>query len=388
MRAAAVLLVLGAGCEALQPPRVGAGPRRAPAVAATTATEAVLDQLEVGAAPLDWEELGFTYRPTRCHVQYTYKNGAWDAGELVDEPYLKIHIGATALHYGQAAFEGLKAFAQKDGSVKIFRPFENAARMQRSAQRSLMAEVPDEVFIEGVRRAVAANKDFIPPYGAGGSLYVRPLLVGSGARIGLQPADEYTFIVLVVPVGAYYKGSGPTPVSAVVIDDYDRAAPKGVGSVKVAGNYVADLLPSVLGKKRGFPIGLYLDAETRQYVEEFSTSNFFGITKDGTYVTPLSDAVLPSITNKSLMTVAEAAGIKVERRRVKLAEVFDGSLTEVAACGTAVVVTPIKQLVQGDRLVSIGDGETVGPKTLMLYDTIRAIQIGDLPDPYGWMVSL
>ena len=388
--AALVAALAAAPSAALLPAARLSLSRPGPLARASAAAAAAVDKaeaLEVGSQPLDWANLGFQYRQARCHVEYTWRDGSWDAGRLVDEPYLRLHVGATALHYGQAAFEGLKAFAQKDGSVRLFRPDENAKRMRASAKRSMMAEVPEELFLEAVKRAVAANRDYVPPYGSGGSLYVRPLLIGSGERIGLQPAPEYTFVVLVVPVGAYYKGDGPTPVPCMVVEGYDRAAPRGVGNVKVAGNYAADLLPNALGRDQGYPIGLYLDAATRTKVEEFSTSNFIAVSKDGrTYATPDSDAVLPSITNKSLMELAKANGLEVQRRPIAIDEVFDGKFSEIAACGTAVVVTPIKSLVHGTKVVEIG--EAVGPVTKMLYDQIRAIQDGDAPDTFGWTVPV
>lgn len=345
-----------------------------------------------GSADLDWPNLGFEFRDTNAHVKYTWKEGeGWNSGELVSENYVQVHIGATALHYGQACFEGLKAFAQADGTVRLFRPDENAARMKNSCDRLLMAAPPAELFLEACRRAVAANLEYVPPHGSGGALYVRPLLFGSGPRIGLQPADEYTFIVLVTPVGDYYKGGLGDGVSALVVGDYDRAAPKGVGAVKVAGNYAADLLPNSLGKAAGYPIALYLDARERKYVEEFSTSNFVGITTDGTYVTPESPAVLPSITNKSLLDLAEKAfGMPCERRPIALAEVESGAFAEVAAVGTAVVITPISEIVTSDGVATtIGaDVGVPGPTCAKLYERIRAIQTGDAEDEYGWTVAV
>lgn len=332
---------------------------------------------------IDWQTLGFSYMDTRCHVRYTWKNGCWDTGVICEDPYLKLHMAATALHYGQSAFEGLKAFNCKDGKTRIFRMDENAKRMMSSAQRLRMAEVPQEIFQEAVRRAVAENLDYVPPYGTGGSLYIRPLLFGSGARIGVQPADEYTFLVLVTPVGNYYKG-GLKPVSAIVMDGYDRAAPQGVGHVKVAGNYAADLEPNHLAKSQGFPINLYLDAREHKYIDEFGTSNFIAITQDDTYVTPDSSSALPSITNKTLMTLAAESGMKVERRPVAFSEV--AGFKEVAACGTAVVITPVNCIVHGDgETIEVGPRDGVGPIFQKLYQQVRGIQTGELPDQHGWL---
>lgn len=256
----------------------------------------------VGEANLDWANIGFEYRQTNSFVQCTFKDGKWGEIETRVEPYINLHIGATSLHYGQACFEGMKAFQGADGKVRIFRPQENAKRMTASCNRICMEPPSEEMFIDAVKKAVRDNLSFLPPYGTGGALYIRPILFGSGPRIGLQPSDEYTFIVMVMPVADYYKG-GIKPVHAVVIEDYDRAAPRGVGNAKVAGNYAADILASQNAKSRGFPIALYLDAKTNKYIEEFSTSNFLSIDKDGAYVTPKSETILPSVTNKSLMQV-------------------------------------------------------------------------------------
>ncbi|EWM23282.1 branched-chain amino acid aminotransferase [Nannochloropsis gaditana] len=339
-----------------------------------------------GTANLDWANLGFEFRQTRSHIKFVWKNGEWSEGELVADPYVKVHIANTGLHYGQAIFEGLKAFAWQDGSIRIFRPQENAKRLRMSAERLLMTAFPEDKFVEAVRRVVADNADYVPPFGTGGSLYIRPLLFGSGPRIGLNPSDEYTLLIMPIPVGDYYKG-GLSPVSALVIDDYDRAAPRGVGHVKVAGNYAADLLPNLLGKKKGYPIGLYLDAKTNSFVEEFSTSNFVAIDSSGAFVTPRSPTVLPSITNKSLMDLARDEGLAVQERAIPITEVK--TLREVAACGTAVVVTPVNRVVYRDEVIKIGgeDGGT-GPVTAKLYSRVRAIQQGEAEDKFSWTVKV
>jgi len=335
-----------------------------------------------------WEDLGFEFRPTNAHLEIKYTedadgNGSWGEPTLVQEPFVHLHIGATALHYGQACFEGLKAFCHADDTVHVFRPTENAARMQTSCRRILMPELPTETFVAAVDQVVRANLEYVPPHGTGGALYIRPLLFGSGPRIGLQPAAEYTFCILVIPVGDYYAGGLSQPVDGIVIQDFDRAAPRGVGAVKVAGNYAADLLPNQQSKKRGYPIGLYLDAATQSCIEEFSTSNFVGIDNDTkTYVTPQSPSVLPSITNKSLMQIAaDLPGWTVEARAVGVAEMehFD----EVLAVGTAVVVTPVGSITHGNRTYEFG-GHKIGPTTRRLYDTVRAIQSGEMEDVYGW----
>ena len=342
--------------------------------------------VQVGSANLDWPNLGFEYRQTDSFVKCEYKDGQWGAVQLESDPFIKIHIGATALHYGQACFEGLKAFHTKSGKVCIFRPQENADRIARSSRRVCMPPLPEEKFLDAVRLAVKQNLAFVPPYGTGGALYIRPLLYGSGPRIGLQPASEYTFIVMVLPVADYYKG-GLKPVPAVVVDDYDRAAPRGVGAAKVAGNYAADLLPNMAAKKGGYPIALYLDAKTNTFVEEFSTSNFLAIDKNGAYVTPKSDAILASITNKSLMELAANSGMDVQVRPVPIEEVMGGNFAEIAACGTAVVVTPVDKVVYKDRVATIG-ANTVGPSIKKLYDRVREIQNGEEDDRMGWMYEV
>jgi len=349
---------------------------------ATTTTSAV------GSKNLDWPNLGFEYRQTDTFIKIDYKNGQWGEIHSRNNPYIDIHIGATVLHYGQACFEGLKAFHCRDGKVRVFRGKENAARIARSCERICMPPVPESKFMEAVNIAVAQNLAYVPPYGSGGALYIRPVLFGTGPRIGLQPADEYTLVVMVLPVADYYKG-GLKPVTAVVINDYDRAAPRGVGAAKVAGNYAADLLPNMAAKKAGYPIALYLDAKTNTYVEEFSTSNFLAIDKNGVYVTPKSDAILASITNKSLMELAADAGMKVEMRPIKIDEVMEGNFVEMAACGTAVVVTPVNKVMYRDTVATIGDKSvSVGPTLKKLYNRVRSLQQGEEEDKFGWMTEV
>jgi branched-chain amino acid aminotransferase len=314
-----------------------------------------------------------------------WRNGTWSDGQVITEPYLNLHIAATVLHYGQTAFEGLKAFRCRDGKVRLFRPDRNADRMARTARRLRMAELPPQLFMEAVTEMVRANQQYIPPYGTGGSLYVRPVLFGSGPRIGVQASDEYVFIVFVLPVGAYYK-SGLQPVRAVVLDQYDRAAPLGVGNVKVGGNYAASLEPHDVAREQGFAVELYLDAKEHKYVDEFGTSNFVAITRDGDYVTPESSSILPSVTNDSLQQLARGRGMKVEVRPVLFDEIPD--FAEVGACGTAVVITPVNEIVRGDTVIRVGPRQGCGPVLHSLYDQVRAIQDGDAPDPYGWTVEV
>lgn len=334
---------------------------------------------------IDWKSLGFSYMDTNCHVRYVWKDGQWDAGELVTSPTMPIHIAATALHYGQSAFEGLKAFRRKDGKVSLFRPEENAKRLAMTARRTCMAEVPVDMFVDACKRVVRANLDYVPPYGTGGSMYVRPLLFGSGAQIGVAAADEYTFLVLVTPVGPYYKG-GLQAVKAIVLDQYDRAAPLGTGHVKVAGNYAVSLYPHLEAKAAGYPVELYLDAKEHKWIEEFATSNFLGITKDGKYVTAKSGSILPSITNLTLQQIARDNGIPVEVRPIAFEEVTE--FAEVAACGTAVVVTPVSEIERAGTVYKTGPATGCGPVLEKLYKTVQGIQYGELPDTHGWNVEV
>ena len=332
---------------------------------------------------IDWASLGFGFMPTRSHIRYTWKNGAWDNGTLIAEPTITLSIAATCLHYGQNAFEGMKAFRCKDGKVRVFRPWENCKRMARTALQLLAPEVPEEIFIDAVKRVVEDNIDYVPPYGSGGSLYLRPLLIGSGAQIGVSPADEYEFLIMVMPVGKYYK-QGLQGVPALVIEDFDRAAPKGMGSYKVAGNYGASLLPAKLAKKAGYPIPLFMDPLEHKYIDEFGTSNFLAITKDGKYVTPESPSILPSVTNMSLIQVAQDLGYATERRKIQATELED--FAEVNACGTAVVITPISSITIGDKVIKYG--QECGPISRKLYDRLTGIQYGEEEDTHNWLLEI
>lgn len=356
-----------------------------PATASTT-TRMVQSEVRADATvDLDWPNLGFSYVPTRCYMSATWKDGAWGPLEPVFDPYVRLHIGATVLHYGQSCFEGLKAFRRRDGSIALFRPDENARRMRSSAARLLIPEVPAKMFIDACVGAVRENAAYVPPYGTGGSLYVRPLLFGAGPKIGLGSSDEFTFLVLVTPVSDYYRG-GLAPVTALLMQEFDRAAPRGVGNVKVSGNYAADLLPATRGKQAGYPINLYLDARNRRTIEEFGTSNFLGL-KGNTYVTPKSESILPSITNKTLMDIAKDLGMKVEQREVDIDELEE--FDEVGACGTAVVITAVTRVVVGSKVVEIGNNpDEVGEKLQKLYQTVRAIQFGEVEDTHGWCLPV
>lgn len=330
---------------------------------------------------LDWQNLPFGYIKTDYNIRFYYKDGKWSEGELSTEETIPIHIAAPGLHYGQQAFEGLKVFETVDGRIVAFRPDENAKRMQRSCERIFIPEVPVDMFIKAVDTVVAANAKFVPPFGTGASLYVRPVIYGAGARVGLGPADEYVFIVFVTPVGPYYKG-GFKPVKALVVEQYDRAAPNGVGDCKVGGNYAAGLRGGEYAKKKGFPIPLYLDPKEKKYVDEFGTSNFIAI-KGNTYLTPESNSILPSITNKSLMDIAALLGMNVEKRPIAIDEVehFD----EVGAVGTAAVITPVCSIHYRDKVFTFCDEEKAGPIITKLYEYLTKLQTGEIKDTFGWL---
>jgi branched-chain amino acid aminotransferase len=334
---------------------------------------------------INWKNLGFEYRPTNCFVMSEYRNGRWGTLKTQKDPYVRLHIGATCLHYGQACFEGLKAFSQKNGGIALFRPDANARRLGDSARRIAMIAPPVELFVKAVTMAVKKNREFVPPYGTRASLYVRPLLIGATPRIGLQPADDYLFLVMVTPAGPYYK-HGFSPVNAIVQDEYDRAAPRGVGNVKVAGNYAAGLLGGLTAKKKGYAVELYLDSAERKFVDEFGTSNFFGITKTGHYVTPASTSVLPSITNLSLQQIARDLGMPVEKRRIAFSEL--PKFKEIGACGTAAVITPIYSIANGKKVITFGKPDQAGQTLTELFTTLQQIQYGEIKDPHGWMVRI
>jgi branched-chain amino acid aminotransferase len=334
---------------------------------------------------LDWKNLGFTFLPTNGHVQSDFKDGKWGPLEFKRDPYLPMHVAANCLHYGQACFEGLKAFTTKAGKTVLFRPDRNGERLRQSADRICMEAPPVEMFTEACRMAVEKNRDFMPPYGTGASLYLRPLLIGTEPTVGIKPSSTYSFIVLVTPVGPYYK-DGFHPVEALVMEDYDRAAPKGTCRAKFAGNYAASLKPGVVAKKMGYPIVLFTDPKENRYVDEFGTSNFIGITRDGYYKTPESGSILQSITNEALQVLAKEMGLKVERGNIAI-ENLD-QFVEVGACGTAAVITPVYSVQYRDRKFTFGSKDKAGETLTKLYQALQGIQYGEIPDKHGWLVAV
>lgn len=335
---------------------------------------------------IDWDNLGFEYHKLPYRYVSYYKDGQWDNGQLSEDATLHISEASPALHYGQQAFEGLKAYRTKDGSIQLFRPDRNAARLQATADRLLMPQVPTEQFIDAVKQVVKANEDYVPPYGTGATLYLRPLLIGVGDIIGVKPANEYIFTVFAMPVGAYFKG-GLVPTNFIVSEDYDRAAPYGTGAAKVGGNYAGSLLPGKQAKSNGYSDVIYLDPATHTKIEEVGAANFFGITADNEFVTPLSPSILPSITKYSLLELAEKRlGMTVIEGDVPIAEL--DRFVEAGACGTAAVISPIGGIQFKDKRHVFYSETEVGPVTHRLYDELVGIQFGDIEAPEGWIVKV
>lgn len=334
---------------------------------------------------IDWGKLGFNYIKTDYRYISYWKDGKWDEGRLTEDNVLHISEGSTALHYGQQCFEGLKAYRTKEGKIQLFRPDRNAIRMQESCKRILMPEFPIDRFIDACIQVVKANEAYVPPYGSGATLYLRPFMIGVGDNVGVKPASEYIFSVFCTPVGPYFKG-GLKPVNFMV-SDYDRAAPFGTGAAKVGGNYAGSLLPHEIAVKRGFADCIYLDPATHTKIEEVGAANFFGITRDNKFVTPKSPSILPSITKYSLLHVAkEYLGMEVEERDVYIDKLDE--FVEAGACGTAAVITPIGGIEYKGKLHVFYSETEVGPVTRKLYETLTGIQFGDIEAPEGWIVEV
>jgi len=334
----------------------------------------------------DWKNLPFSFIKTDYNVRSYFKNGSWSELEISSSEYINIHMAATSLHYGQEAFEGLKAYRDKEGSIRVFRWNENAKRMVNSAKGIKMEPVPEKLFGEAVRKVVSLNKKFVPPHGHGATLYIRPLLIGSGPEVGVKPSKEYMFMIFVTPVGPYFK-EGFKPVDIMICRKYDRAAPLGTGSYKVGGNYAASLRSLDESHSQGFATALYLDAKEKKYIDEAGPANFFGI-KNNTYITPKSHSILPSITNMSLMELARDMGMAVENRPVSVDEL--DSFDEVGACGTAAVISPVRKIIDPDtnKIYTYANDNQPGPVSTELYNRLLAIQFGDEEDKFGWMEKI
>lgn len=332
---------------------------------------------------IDWANLGFGYQKTDMRYVSNYKNEAWDEGCLTEDDKVVINECAGVLQYAQTCFEGLKAYTTEDGHIVTFRPDLNAKRMADSAKRLQMPVFPEERFIEAVEKVVAANEAYVPPYGSGATMYIRPYMFGTNPVIGVKPADEYQFRIFTTPVGPYFKG-GVKPLTLRVCD-YDRAAPNGTGHIKAGLNYAMSLHAIVTAHEEGFDENMYLDAATRTKVEETGGANFIFITKDNKLVTPKSNSILPSITRRSLMTVAkDYLGMECEEREVYFDEVKD--FAECGLCGTAAVISPVGKIVDHGKEICFPSGMTeMGPVTKKLYDTLTGIQMGRIEAPEGWI---
>lgn len=333
-------------------------------------------------AQLDWKNLPFGFQPTDFNVRCYFRDGKWGDIEVSSSDKIEMHMAASSLHYGQEIFEGLKAFRGKDGKVRIFRMKDNAARIRSSAEGLCMPPVPEEIFCKMAEMVVKLNARFIPPYGTGASLYLRPIEIGMSATVGVRPATEYLFMIFVSPVGPYFK-SGFNPTRICISRQYDRVAPKGTGRFKTAGNYAASLKSGQLAKEKGYSTMLYLDPLEKKYLDECGPANFFAV-KDGKYITPKSDSILQSITNMSLQALAKDMGLEVECRHITVDELEE--CTEAAAIGTAAVASPIGEIDDLDtgKKYIIAKDRKPGPVTTALYNKLNDIRYGVEPDTYGW----
>ena len=333
---------------------------------------------------LDWSALSFDYIRTDSRFVATFENGRWSDGETIANEVMEIHEGSPALHYAQQCFEGMKAQTAKDGRVLLFRPELNAERMSTTAERLLMPPVPTELFLHGVEEAVRLNYSWIPPFGSGASLYIRPLLIGVGENLGLKPAKKYEFRVFVSPVGPYYKGDGLSVIS-LAVTDFDRAAPLGTGKFKAGANYAGGLLSTQKARELGADEALYLDSAERKYLDEAGSANILLSMSNNRFVTPKSEAILPSVTRRSIMVLAkEELGMVIEERAVEIMKELS-DIEEMAACGTAAVISPVGKIwIQGRWYAFHKEGKEVGPVMLKLYNSLTQIQKGEKEDPYSW----
>ncbi len=335
---------------------------------------------------IDWGNIGFSYIQTDYRYVSNFKNGAWDEGGLTQDANIVLNECAGVLQYAQTVFEGLKAYTTSDGRTVVFRPDLNGERMEQSAARLEMPVFPKERFVEAVKQVVKANEAYVPPYGSGATLYLRPYMFGSNPVIGVKPATEYQFRVFTTPVGPYFKG-GAKPIT-IRVCDFDRAAPNGTGHIKAGLNYAMSLHAIVDAHNQGYDENMYLDAKTRTKVEETGGANFIFVTRDGKVVTPKSNSILPSITRRSLLQVArEYLGLEAEEREVYFDEVKD--FAEAGLCGTAAVISPIGKIVDHGKEICLPSGmEQMGPVTRKLYDTLTGIQMGTIKAPEGWIVEI
>lgn len=333
---------------------------------------------------IDWKSLGFDYVPTDINARAYYKDGAWSELEFTSDEYIKMHMSTTCLHYGLECFEGLKAFRGVDGKVRLFRADANGERMASSARKLCLPVPPVELFVKACYEVVKRNIDYVPPYESGASLYLRPVLIGTKVGLGVKASHEAMLIVFCSPVGAYFK-EGMKPIKVIIDRVQDRAAPRGTGDIKAGGNYASSIFSGEKAHQMGYSNVMYLDATEHKYIEECGAANFFGI-KDGKYITPKSPSILPSITNKSLRTLAEDMGLVVEERPVPVEEL--ASFEEAGACGTAAVISPIGYVfdIDTEEKITYGNGTEVGPISQALYNKLQDIQYGRAEDKFGWTV--
>ena len=343
---------------------------------------------EVSKKNLDWGDLGFDYIKTDFRYSALYENGEWSAGSLISDEQIVIHEGAPSLHYAQQCFEGMKAQTTADGSVCLFRPALNWERMNATAPRLLIPPVPEELFLNAIEETIRANYPWIPPYGSGAALYVRPMLIGVGENLGLKPAEKYEFRVFVSPVGPYYKNSGMAVIS-LAVSKFDRAAPNGTGKYKAGANYAGGLLATLNAQDLGANEALYLDSAQNRYIDEAGSANIVIFTKDQKLITPSSEAILPSITRRSVMELAESElSLSTEARPIELRAEF-ANFEEMAACGTAAVIAPVgKVWFDNDWRTVFQDGESVGPIMSELYELLVGIQRGEKEDKFGWLYNI
>ncbi|MCR5203503.1 MAG: branched-chain amino acid aminotransferase [Lachnospiraceae bacterium] len=335
---------------------------------------------------IDWGSLGFGYVKTDYRYVSNYKDGAWDAGTMTEDGNVVLSECAGVIQYAQTVFEGLKAYETEDGRIVTFRPDLNAERIEQSAKRLEIPVFPKERFIDAVKQVVKANADFVPPYGSGATFYLRPVLFGTNPVIGVKPANEYQFRIFGTPVGPYFKG-GVKPLT-IKVSDFDRAAPNGTGNIKAGLNYAMSLHAIVTAHAEGYDENMYLDPKTRTNVEETGGANFLFVTKDGKVVTPKSDSILPSITRRSLVYVAQHyLGLEAEERVIPFEEVKD--MAECGLCGTAAVISPVGKIVDHGKEICLPSGMTeMGPITKKLFDTLTGIQMGRIEAPEGWIYEI
>ncbi len=335
---------------------------------------------------IDWNNLDFSYKKTDYRYVAKYKDGKWNEGEITEDNKFTLCESAAVFHYGQACFEGLKAFRTQSDDIVLFRPDRNAKRMNKSAKRIMMPEIPEQMFLDACEKVVKANSDWVPPFGSGASLYLRPFIIATGNQLAVKPSDEYIFCVFCTPVGSYFP-NGMKPANFIVTE-YDRAAPNGTGTVKVGGNYAASMIAHEEATRQGFADCLYLDAKEHKYIDEAGAANFFAITNNNKFITPKSESILPSITKDSLIYLAKnRLGLEVEERNIPISEIDDFS--EAGACGTAAVVSPIGGIsYHGELKTFYGDGKEVGPVTKKLYNLLTGIQRGEIEAPEGWIIKI